>query len=268
MGWFTRWRRTRVLRRATLDADLWRRTVNRYQFTQALTDAERARLKERVILFLHEKSVQGAAGLLIRDEIRMSIAIQACMLILNLDLDYYRGWSEVIVYPDEFMTEYDYVDEHGVVHEVQEPMTGESWPQGPVILSWADAKEAGRGGGYNVVIHEFAHKLDMLNGAANGFPPLHADMSRDAWSRSLGAAYDDFCQRVDRSEETLIDPYAAESPAEFFAVMSEAFFELPNAVRTSYPEIYRQFALFYRQDPALRRQRDAALTPASAEVNK
>jgi Mlc titration factor MtfA (ptsG expression regulator) len=266
MGWFTRWRRARVLKRATLDADLWRRTVNRYPFLQALTDAEHARLRDQVILFLHDKSVQGAAGLRIRDEIRMSIAAQACMLILNLDFDYYRGWSEVIVYPDEFVSEYDYVDENGVVHEVREPMTGESWPQGPVILSWADAKEAGRGGGYNVVIHEFAHKLDMLNGDANGFPPLHADMSRDAWSRSFGAAYDGFCRRVDRGEETLIDSYAAESPAEFFAVMSEAFFELPNAVRTSYPEIYHQFAMFYRQDPALRTQPDAARAPDLLEV--
>ena len=266
MGWFTRWRRARILKRATLDASLWRRTINRYPFLQALTDAERARLRNRVILFLHEKSVQGAAGLRIREEIRMSIAAQACILILNLDFDYYRGWTEVIVYPDEFVSEYDYVDENGVVHEVHEPMTGESWPQGPVILSWADAKETGRGSGYNVVIHEFAHKLDMLNGDANGFPPLHADMSRDAWSQSLGAAYGDICRRIDRGEEILIDTYAAESPAEFFAVMSEAFFELPHAVRTAYPEIYRQFALFYRQDPALRPQYEAAPAPDSLEV--
>ncbi|OFZ88295.1 MAG: hypothetical protein A3F74_01540 [Betaproteobacteria bacterium RIFCSPLOWO2_12_FULL_62_58] len=266
MGWFTRWRRARILKRATLDAELWRRTVSRYPFLKALTDAERGRLKDRVILFLHEKSVQGAAGLRVRDEMRMSIAAQACMLILNLDFDYYRGWSEVIVYPDEFMARYDYVDENGVVHEVREPMTGESWPQGPVIVSWADAKEAGHGGGYNVVIHEFAHKLDMLNGDANGFPPLHADMSRDAWSQSLGAAYDDFCRRVDRGEETPIDTYAAENPAEFFAVMSEAFFEIPQAMQTSYPEIYRQLALFYRQDPALRLQRDAGMAPDTLRV--
>ena len=104
------------------------------------------------------------------------------MLILNLDLDYYRGWVEVIVYPDEFVAEYDYVDEDGVAHHVREPMTGESWLKGPVILSWADAEQAGSGSGYNVVIHEFAHKLDMLNGDANGFPPLHPEMSRAAWS--------------------------------------------------------------------------------------
>lgn len=252
MGWFTEWRRSRILRRAALDEDRWRRTVERYSFVRALSDGERAHLKKLVILFLHEKSIHGAGGLVVRDEVRIAIAVQACILILNLDLDYYRGWLEVIVYPDEFVAEYEYMDDDGVVHQVREPMTGESWLQGPVILSWADAEAADHGSGYNVVIHEFAHKLDMLNGEANCFPPLHADMNREAWSQVFGAAYEDFCQRVDHDEDTLIDPYAAEDPAEFFAVTSEAFFEIPRAVQASYPEVYRQLALFYRQDPALR----------------
>lgn len=241
-----------------LDEDLWRRTVGRCSFAQSLSEAERARLKDWVNLFLHEKTIQGAGGLRMRDEIRMSIAVQACILILNLDLDYYRGWVEIIVYPDEFVAAYEYVDENGVAHSVREPMSGESWLQGPVILSWADAEEAEHGTGYNVVIHEFAHKLDMLNGEANGFPPLHAGMSREAWSRAFSTAYEDFCARVDRNEHTLIDPYAAENPAEFFAVVSEAFFEIPAVVQTGYAGVYSQLALFYRQDPALRLQRTAS----------
>ena len=252
MRWFRKWRRERILQRSSLDERLWQTVVARYPFTRTLTAEERASLRERVVLFLHEKSIVGAGGLALRDEMRMCIAAQACMLILNLDLDYYRGWVEVIVYPDEFVAEYEYVDEDGIAHRVEEPMTGESWLEGPVILSWADAELRGGETGYNVVIHEFAHKLDMLNGDANGFPPLHSGMDRAAWSRVFGAAYEDFKGRVERREPSEIDAYAAEHPAEFFAVLSEAFFETPHAVQGEYADVYRQLAAFYRQDPAAR----------------
>lgn len=139
-------------------------------------------------------------------------------------------------------------------------MTGESWLAGPVVLSWADAEMRGDEHGYNVVIHEFAHKLDMLNGEANGFPPLHAGMDRGAWSRDFSAAYEDCRARLERGEPARIDPYAAESPAEFFAVLSEVFFEIPDAVLAEYPGVYRQLAAFYRQDPAAR-------LPGTAERN-
>jgi Mlc titration factor MtfA (ptsG expression regulator) len=247
-----KWRRERILKRSSLNDGLWRSVLDRYPFTRTLTPEERARLRDRVVLFLHEKSIVGAGGLALRDEMRMCIAAQACMLILNLDLDYYRGWVEVIVYPDEFVAEYEYVDEDGIAHRVEEPMTGESWLEGPVILSWADAELRGGETGYNVVIHEFAHKLDMLNGDANGFPPLHAGMDRAAWSRAFSAAYEDFKGRVERREASEIDAYAAEHPAEFFAVLSEAFFETPRAVLGEYADVYRQLAGFYRQDPAAR----------------
>jgi Mlc titration factor MtfA (ptsG expression regulator) len=252
MQWFSNWRRERILRRSKLEEGKWRAVLDRYPFTRALSAEERARLREQVVLFLHEKSIVGAGGLTVRDEMRMCIAAQACMLIMNLDLDYYRGWVEVIVYPDEFVAQYDYVDEDGIAHHVEEPMTGESWLEGPVILSWADAQLRGGDPGYNVVIHEFAHKIDMLNGDANGFPPLHVGMDRGAWSRVFSAAYEDFRGRVERGEPTAIDPYAAEHPAEFFAVLSEAFFETPAGVLAEYGDVYRQLAAFYRQDPAAR----------------
>ena len=252
MRWLKQWRRERILSRSTLDERVWRAVTDRYSFMRALSGEERARLRERAVLFLHEKAIEGAAGLAVRDDMRLCIAAQACMLILNLDLDYYRGWVEVIVYPDEFVAEYDYVDEDGVAHHVREPMSGESWLEGPVILSWADAEQTGGDSGYNVVIHEFAHKLDMLNGDANGFPPLHPEMSRADWARVFGAAYDDFCRRVDARHDTRIDSYAAESPAEFFAVLSEAFFEIPQVVAGDFPDVYRQLAAFYRQDPGAR----------------
>ena len=250
MRWLRNWRRERALRRPPFDDRLWAAVLERYPFTRVLSGEERARLREWAILFLDAKSIVGARGLEVDGEMRVCIAAQACMLILNLDLDFYRGWSEVIVYPDEFVAEYDYVDEDGVQHHVEEPMTGESWLAGPVILSWADAERRGEGQGYNVVIHEFAHKLDMLNGDANGFPPLHAGMSREEWPRVFGAAYEDFRARVERDEPTGIDPYAAEAPAEFFAVLSEAFFEIPEVVRAEHPEVYGQLVEFYRQDPA------------------
>ena len=268
MGWFTNWRRARALRRTALDEELWRRTAEHYPAVQLLSGLERARLADWVKLFLHEKKIYGAAGLGVGDEMRMAIAAQACILILNLDLDYYRGWTEIIVYPDEFVATYEYVDEDGVVHAVRQPMSGESWLQGPVILSWADARQTDSDAGYNVVIHEFAHKIDMLNGDANGFPPLHSDMSREAWSHAFGAAYRDHCARVDRGEHTRIDPYAADSPAEFFAVMSEAFFENPAVAQMTYPEVYRQLALFYRQDPALRLQHAGVAARASSSARQ
>jgi hypothetical protein len=252
------WRRERVLRRSSLDEALWRAVLDRYPFTRVLSGEERARLREQVILFLNEKSIVGAGGLELSDEMRVCIAVQACMLILNLGLDYYRGWVEVIVYPDEFVAEYEYMDEHGIVHRVEEPMSGESWLAGPVILSWADTQLRGDGHGYNVVIHEFAHKLDMLNGDANGFPPLHADMDRSEWSRVFGAAYERFNAGVRRGELPGLDPYAGENPAEFFAVTSEAFFELPDTVLAGYADVYRQLAAFYRQDPAAAGERAAA----------
>jgi Mlc titration factor MtfA (ptsG expression regulator) len=229
---------------------VWQATISRYGFLQRLPADELDPLRELTVLFLHEKSIQGAAGMIVTDAVRTAIAAQACLLILHLGLEYYRGWVEVIVYPGEFVAEYDYIDESGVAHRVEHPMSGESWQNGPVILSWADAQEAGRGYAYNVVIHEFAHKLDMLNGEPNGFPPLHADMSRARWSSVLSAAYDSFCRDVEDGHDTALDDYAAESPAEFFAVMTEAFYESPLTVLRVFPDVYGELARFYRQDPA------------------
>ncbi len=256
---FRNWRRERILKRSSLDEKTWGAVIDRYPFTRALSAEERGRLRELAILFLHDKSIVGAGGLAVRDEMRMGIAAQACMLILNLGRDWYRGWVEVIVYPGEFVADYEYVDEHGVSHHVEEPMSGESWHAGPVILSWEDAQLRGGETGYNVVIHEFAHKLDMLNGDANGFPPLHPEMDRGKWSGAFSAAYEDIARRVERSEPSGIDAYAAESPAECFAVLSEAFFETPDAVRAEYGEVYRQLAAFYRQDPGARLERKPAM---------
>ncbi|MBI2293675.1 MAG: zinc-dependent peptidase, partial [Betaproteobacteria bacterium] len=145
-----RWWRARIIARAPLDSALWRQTLERLPFLRALSDAERERLRQSVILFLHRKSIRGAGGLELDAGMRLLIAAQACILILNLDIDYYRGWVEVIVYPDEFIPRFEYTDEAGVVHSEREPHVGEAWLQGPVILSWADV--APSADGINVVI--------------------------------------------------------------------------------------------------------------------
>ena len=138
----------------------------------------------------------------------------------------------------------------GVVTERIEERLGEAHGIGPVVLSWEDIGMAD--GGYNVVIHEFAHKLDMANGAADGMPPLHSGMDRRAWAAAFREAYEGFCDAVDRGRETWLDPYAAHSPGEFFAVISEMFFTDPAETRRRYPEVYEQLKRYYRQDPASR----------------
>ncbi len=248
---FRQWRRRRLLRRVRIDDALWTATFARFVFLRALDPQEVQRLRDLVTIFIHEKSIHGAGDLVVSDEMRVTIAIQACLLVLHLGLESYDGWVEVIVYPEQFQPEVQWTDEDGVVHVGQEPRVGESWLGGPVILSWEDVATSAQTG-VNVVIHEFAHKLDMLNGDANGFPPLHAGMSRAAWTSAFAEAYADFCARVDRGEETPMDPYAAESPAEFFAVASEAFFETPEHVHHDHPAVYEQLVAFYRQDPLAR----------------
>ena len=165
-------------------------------------------------------------------------------------MDAYQGWVGIVIYPGEFKVGREEMDASGVVHEYDDELSGEAWPGGPVILSWQDV-ELGAAG-YNVVIHEFAHKLHMSRGDMDDFPPPHVHMDRERWLAAWDAAYDEFCAEVDRGINTLIDRYASEQPAEFFAVLSEAFFTLPQAVRSIYPELYAQLALFYKQDPATR----------------
>jgi len=238
----TNWRRRRVLARHRIEDALWRDATRGLSF---LPDSEK--LKHLALLFLAEKQFVGAHGLEVGDAMRVSIAAQACLPILELGLDWYSGFTGIVVYPGDFRVRRTQSDEHGVVHEWDDELAGEAMPGGPVVLSW-DA--AANDLNMNVVIHEFAHKLDMLNGEADGLPPLHREMDRAAWARAFKEAYEGFCDAVDRGRETWLDPYAAEHPSEFFAVVSEAFFEHPAETRRRYPDVHEQLRLFYRQDPA------------------
>ena len=249
MGWLKQWRRRRVLARHRIDDAPWQRTLARLPFLRGLDAPQTRRLQELALVFLAEKEFSGARGQKVGDAMRLSIAAQACLLVLELGLDWYDGWSGIVVYPSDFRVRRSEIDETGVMHEWDDELAGESWPGGPVVLSWDAAQHDEYA---NVVIHEFAHKLDMANGDADGVPPLHRGMDPAAWRAAFEEAYAGFCEAVDRGQDTWLDPYAAEDPAEFFAVLSEAFFEAPNEMRRRYPDAYAQLRLFYRQDPASR----------------
>jgi Mlc titration factor MtfA (ptsG expression regulator) len=255
----SRWRQRKVLQRAAIPDALWREATARLPFLAIYADADLARLREKVVLFLDAKAIVGARGHEVTPLQRVIIAIQACVLVLELDMAYYDGFENVIVYPGEFVPSWEWEDEAGVVHRNDGPLAGEAMPGGPVVLSWPDVEASSdwASAGMNLVIHEFAHKIDMHAGEANGCPPLPATMPLHEWKHAMLAAYDDFCARVDRDEETEIDPYAAENPAEFFAVLSEIFFAAPVRLRGEYPRAYEQLATFYRQDPALRSDGEA-----------
>lgn len=253
-----RWRRRRLLRRERLPEAEWRAAAE-LPALAGLSAAELDRLRDLSLLFLHEKSLTPAGGLELDGEMRIVIAAQACLPILALGLDYYRDWSAMIIYPTGFWSPQRSQDAAGVVHSGYEARVGEAWDRGPVILSWEDVQAAAWGEGFNVVIHECAHKLDLLDGAVNGMPPLHRDMAPAAWTAAFAAAYDDLCRRVDEDADTALHPYAADSPGEFFAVASEAFFEIPAELQDAYPTVYQQLRAFYRQDPARRQAQRSAL---------
>jgi Mlc titration factor MtfA (ptsG expression regulator) len=212
---------------------------------------ERLRLQQLALALLAEKSIEPVGELELGATETLALGLLAALPILNLGLDWYRGWHALVLYPDEFRSRFEEVDEAGVVHLVEDWRSGESWGRGPLILSLADVAAAGHGDGYNVVVHECAHKLDQLDGEANGRPPLHPDMAPAAWSDAFAAAFRDLRRRTLRRLQTAIDPYAAESPAEFFAVACEVFFDDPRRLQRGYPAVYEQLALFYRQDPAI-----------------
>ena len=249
-----RWRERRVLRNAALPNALWRDACDALPFLAMYTADERARLRDLVVLFLDAKSIVGAQGHEVTPLQRTVIALQACVPVLNLDLALYDGFENIVVYPGEFVPGVEYEDEFGVVHRRDDALAGEAMHLGPVVLSWPDVEASADwdAAQMNLVIHEFAHKIDMADGDANGCPPLPSDEARRAWQRAMQAAYDDFVARVDAGEDTAIDPYAAEHPGEFFAVLSEVFFADPSLLRDEYPDVYAQFARFYRQDPATR----------------
>ncbi len=253
---FKRWKKQRFLRHKRIPETLWIKVVNDALLHYQLSSHELLQLRELSSEFLDKKVFIGANDFELNDYQRCVIAATACLLILNLDMDYYAGWLEVIVYDGPFIVHRKVRDAAGVIHEQDAVLEGEAWGRGPVILAWDDIrpqkKHHAHGAASNVIVHEFAHKLDMLNGSADGLPPLHADMSRQSWIKILTKVYEGLEFQVEHHHRTRIDPYGAENPAEFFAVISECFFQLPAQLHRYYPQMYQQLCLFYRQQPLQR----------------
>ncbi|MDH0090061.1 zinc-dependent peptidase [Achromobacter mucicolens] len=256
---------------ARIPPELWRLVLDTYPFLAVLTQDEAAQLQARAAWLLASKTINGAQGLDVSDFMRLSIAAQACLPILNLTPELYEGWDEIIVYPASFRIPRSRQDEDGVVHEYIEDAAGEAWEGGPLVLSWEDTQLSE--GGFNVVIHEFAHKLDLRSGFADGMPSLsaHPDIQPRAWRQVLDDSLDRFIAAVDAVEAAIphdvdpeseeadawygqlpMDPYAATDEGEFFAVSSEHFFVDPHPMRQALPEWYAMLRAYYRQDPAER----------------
>lgn len=258
------WRRQR-LRQRPFPAT-WRAIVRRRvpQVRRLPADLQ-LQLKRHMQVFLAEKRFVGCAGLVVTDEMRVTVAAQACLLLLNRPAGYFRGLREILLYPGAFVVDRVRADGNGVLMEQRGALAGESWAQGQVVLSWDDTLvgAAVADDGRNVVIHEFAHQLDQEKGHANGAPLLGGRHSYARWSRVLGEAFAQLQRRVALAADDsaglqdldadvhapLISAYGATDPAEFFAVVSEVFFEQPQRLAAEQPALYREFSGYYRIDP-------------------
>ena len=224
-----------------------------------LSGEEQSELRKLIQVFLAEKRFEGCGGLEITDEIRVTIAAQACMLLLNRAHDHYAGLDSILVYPSSYLAPSQFMDDAGVVHEGDEGRLGEAWLRGAVILAWDEVRRDSRDfqDGRNVTFHEFAHQLDQQDGSFDGAPILEKASHYRSWARVLMKEYQALGRAADRGQETLIDQYGATEPAEFFAVVTEAFFEMPAALNAKHPELYEELKKFYRQD-TLGRLKNAA----------
>lgn len=248
-----RWRESRALARRAIPDALWRRTLKRFKFLPAQgPDAEE--LRRLCSLFLDCKEFTGAQGLIVRDDMAVAIAAQACLPILHLGLSVYDGFVGIVVHASSVRARREAIDENGIVHTYDEVLSGEAVEGGPVTLSWRDVRGASHTAedGYNVVIHEFAHVLDMGNGRLDAMPALPAAIDKALWAQTWSQAHATFNLQVDQGQPTLLDPYGAESMEEFFAVAVEAFFVAPTSLHRTDPALYDLMRQYFSQDPLSR----------------
>ena len=229
----------------------WQQALAAVPILQGFSRDEEQQLIELARHFLSRKTLT-QLGVELSPRQQGVLALQAVLPILHLGLEWYRGFHEVIIIPEPVTRRQEVQDEFGLVSEFEEENAGESWPQGPLVLAWSELQQDGDWDGFNLVIHELAHKLDMLGGEADGAPPLPSSMDQRQWTQALQSAFDEMNAALARGEVTQIDPYAATHPAEFFAVCSESFFTEPLRLRDTYPAVYEQFTRFYGQQPAAR----------------
>ena len=249
MRFFKRFYFQYLLKRYAIKHHLWEDSTKNIALLRGLDTIEKTRLRELSSIFLHQKAFTGI-GINLTQKMQIVVAAQACLPVLNLGIDRLDGWTEIIIYPRAFCISRDERDENGIVHHKENILSGEAWSRGPLILSWEDIEQDLQiiHPGHNVIIHEIAHKLDMLNGKANGMPPLHLDMQPKQWTAAFTAAYQQLNKRLQHHHRVCVNPYAATSPAEFFAVISEYFFAAPEILYTHFPAVYQQLQMYYRQD--------------------
>ncbi len=234
----------------------WDRLRIRAPFIETLSPDDTETLRKRIGQFLARKTFKGI-GLDLRHWQCHLIAAYACLPILHLGLNVYRDWRTILVYPDTFVPEQEWIDDSGVHHQAVVPQAGEAWERGPVILSWNDVATDGA-----VIVHEMVHTLDAGNGEVNGFPPLPDEMSARDWSTSFNDAFASLCVAIEHGHEPVLDPYAATDPAEFLAVVCEYFFFAPAYLRETMPGVYRHLCDYFQQEPHLR----AAEIPSAMPV--
>jgi Mlc titration factor MtfA (ptsG expression regulator) len=248
---FIEGRRRKV--RARPFPEAWREILERrVPYVRRLPRDLRRQLEQHMQVFIAEKSFAGCDGLEISDEVRVTIAAQACLLILNRRTDYYPGLTQILVYPGAFVIERLRAEPSGVLQEQRQALSGESWTHGQVVISWEDALEGAAivDDGRNVVIHEFAHQLDQQKGYANGAPWLGRRDRYARWSQVMMEEFVRLQQQAATQEPSLLSYYGASNPAEFFAVVSEVFFEQPREMAAMHPALYAELRAFYRIDPA------------------
>ena len=251
LGFLKEKRRRRLRERPFPDE--WARWLEKnFPIYTHLPEEDRRELHGHIHVLLAEKRFEGCGGLELTEEMRVTIAAQAALLLLHRETDYYPHLHSILVYPSEYKVEVEEVDPAGIVTEFADDRTGETWEQGSLVLSWDDTLVGGRDleDSYNVVLHEFTHQLDLENGEIDGAPRLGPKKRHESWARVFGEAYDRFCKDVDRGRETVIDPYGADDPGEFFAVAVEGFFERPRDLQRAYPDVYRELSTYFRQNPA------------------
>jgi Mlc titration factor MtfA (ptsG expression regulator) len=248
--WLAARRRQRV--RAQPFPAAWREILERrVPYVQRLPIHLRAQLEDHIKVFIAGKQFFGCGGMRVDDEVRVTIAAQACLLLLERRGDCFPNLGQVLVYPCAFVVERVRAEPSGVLQEQRHALAGESWTHGQVVLSWEDVVEgaANPDDGRNVVIHEFAHQLDQIKGYANGAPWLGQRSRYARWSRVMGDAYGALRTQAASGMPSLLNDYGASSPAEFFAVVSEVFFEQPAALATLHPDLYAELSSLYRIDP-------------------
>ena len=248
--WWPGWQRRRIMTRPFPPA--WQQIMrNNLPYYPRLPDAQRQRLQQRILWFLHDKTFIACGGLELTDEMRVTIAAEACLLTLHQPVSGYARLHYIYLYPDAYQAAHREVDAAGVVSEHNQQRLGESWHDGKVVLSWDDVSRGSRNfsDGENVVLHEFAHQLDQASGASNGAPLLRSSQSYEQWAKVLAHEFEELQHDARHGHRSTMKHYGATNPAEFFAVATEHFYEQPEAMLEQHPQLFEQLQQFYGVDP-------------------